>query len=107
MPDQHLFISLDTDGTPFRVPLADVQEIIRLEGHFESIDASAKTVGLRRRTVRIVDPESVLGVRADRASIILVFEHNYRLHGLPVSRVDREPRETFRELRLRDLNPYY
>ncbi len=105
MSDQHLFISLDDEGTPFRIPLADVQEIIRLKGHFKGLDASAKTVGLRRRTVRLVDPESILGVRADHASSILVFELNHRLHGLPVNRVDREPRETFRELRLRDLNP--
>ncbi|NNE69656.1 MAG: hypothetical protein HKN29_04750 [Rhodothermales bacterium] len=103
MPEQHLFISLDSDEVPFRVQLREVQEIIRLEGPFADLDPTAPTVPVRSRTVRIVDPSRHLGTRSERASSLLVFESGHRLHALPVVRVDREPRPGFRELRLADL----
>lgn len=103
MPEQHLFISLDSDELPFRVLLREVQEIIRLEGPFAHLDPTAASVPVRSRTVRIVDPTGHLGKRAEHASSLLVFESGHRLHGLPVTRVDREPLGGFRELRLADL----
>lgn len=82
------------------MPLADVQEVINLDGVFGYLDTGASTVAVRRRTVHIVDIQRWLGIAPGRARQLVVFERNRRLHGVPVERADRAPSPIYRELNL-------
>jgi len=98
----HLFVAFAPDSDSFRVALDDVHEVIALGGSFGHLDISQAVVQLRRRTVHVVDVERWLGSLPAPPQHLIVFEHDRKLHGLPVSRADRGPSRAFRELNLRE-----
>jgi chemotaxis signal transduction protein len=103
MPEHHLFLAFNSDDDCYRVPLEDIQEVIRLDGHFGSLDSDLPSVKVRRRTVHIVNVHERLGVAPDSPSKLVVFENDHRLHGIPVERADRAPSRPFRDLSVKDL----